>query len=312
MNKRPAFEKMGIAIQGEAGSCISSLDTEEVRKCFQDTGFVLFTGFNVDTDSFEKFSNRFSDDYMDHRGGGSLREVINKDGDRTILSVAYNYKKDDDKFTEEQETFPLALHSDRSYTNSRPPVMWFYCAVPPRAEGQTIVCDGCELYDQLQPATRELFDNQQIKYIRHYADGEWQLWAQTDKPDSVQEYCDANGLQLHWTENNGVKTEYTCPAVIESRWAGGRRSFVNSMLLVLWQEEKMGMKRSLVRMEDGSRIPAEILADVRATSEALTKEISWSPGDITMIDNTRVMHGRRAFKDSHRQIYVRMARSVDW
>ena len=36
------------------------------------------------------------------------------------------------------------------------------------------------------------------------------------------------------------------------------------------------------------------------------------PISYQMIDNTRVMHGRRAFTDAGRQIYVRMCRSVTW
>jgi hypothetical protein len=31
-----------------------------------------------------------------------------------------------------------------------------------------------------------------------------------------------------------------------------------------------------------------------------------------MIDNTRVQHGRRAFTDTDREIYLRMVRSVDF
>jgi alpha-ketoglutarate-dependent taurine dioxygenase len=313
MKTRSAFDIIGRAYDGGSnGASILDLDTDDVIDTFKSSGFVLLTGFDVDTKAFETFTNRFSSDYMDHRGGGSLRKVINKDGDQTILSVSYDYKKDKGAFEgEEQETFPLALHSDRSYTNSRPPVMWFYCAVPPRKGGQTIVCDGVGILDGLSERSRKLFEEQNIKYIRRYPDGEWQLWAQTKDPDSVQDYCDSMGLALKWDDKNGVITEYTCPAVVDTKW-GGHRGFVNSMLLVLWQEEELGMKRSLVRLEDDSRIPDETIKDIRKVSDALTREISWRPGDITMIDNTRVMHGRRAFSDPQRQIYVRMCRSVDW
>ena len=119
------------------------------------------------------------------------------------------------------------------------------------------------------------------------------------------------GLTLRWSDDNAVDTEYCCPAFVTTRW-GAHKAFVNSMLLVLWQEEALGAKRSLVRMEDGSRIPPEALADIRRVSDALTHEIDWRSGEISMIDNTRVMHGRRAFADPNRKVYVRMSRSVDW
>jgi alpha-ketoglutarate-dependent taurine dioxygenase len=315
MNTRSAFENLGITHDGGSnGTSLLDLDADDVIASFKSSGFVMLTGFEVDTKAFEVFTNRFSNDYMDHRGGGSLRQVINKDGDKTILSVSYNFKKEKKSFDgEEQETFPLALLSDRSYTNSRPPVMWFYCAIPPKKGkgGETIVCDGVKIYEGLSERTRKLFEEQDIKYIRHYPKGEWQLWAQTDEPASVRDYCDSMGLALKWDTNEGVTTEYTCPAIVTTKW-GGHKGFVNSMLLVLWQEEALGMKRSLVRLADGSKIPDETIREIRQVSDSLTNDITWNPGDIAMIDNTRVMHGRRAFTDAGRQIYVRMCRSVDW
>jgi alpha-ketoglutarate-dependent taurine dioxygenase len=36
----------------------------------------------------------------------------------------------------------------------------------------------------------------------------------------------------------------------------------------------------------------------------LTGEISWQPGDLVMIDNSRFLHGRRAFNDDRRRIFA--------
>ncbi|MGR3520867.1 MAG: TauD/TfdA family dioxygenase [Roseovarius sp.] len=53
--------------------------------------------------------------------------------------------------------------------------------------------------------------------------------------------------------------------------------------------------------------PVEIEA-LRELAESCTVEINWQDGDIAVIDNTRVMHGRRAIKDADRQLFIGMGR----
>jgi len=83
-------------------------------------------------------------------------------------------------------------------------------------------------------------------------------------------------------------------------------------LIQLWQEEDLGRKSSLLRVEDGSKIPVEIMTEVKQVCEQLTVNLPWHRGDLILVDNTRVMHGRREFTDQNREIYVRMCRSVKW
>jgi alpha-ketoglutarate-dependent taurine dioxygenase len=288
------------------------LPTDGVKDLFKANGILLFTGFEADPGVFEQFTNRFSNDYMDHRGGGSLREVINKEGDQTVLSVSYAYSpKKGDFDNKEQETFPLALHSDRSYTKSQPPLMWFYCAKPSVEKGETTVADGVQVYDGLSASTQKLFRDKCIKYVRTYQDGEWQLWGQSEDLEKVRAFCADNDLTLTVNPDDSITTEFTKHAVVKPRWSD-KLGFVNSMLLVLWQEEVVSSKRSIVRFEDDSKIPADVIAEIREVSDSLTREIAWHPGEIAMLDNTRMLHGRRPFMDRNREIYVRMARSVDW
>jgi alpha-ketoglutarate-dependent taurine dioxygenase len=304
------FYGLGARIERANEASILDLQTQDVIDQFTRNGIVYFSGFGVTTETFEEFTGRFTSDYMDHRGGGALREVINKDGDKTILSVSYAYKPEKGAFDDEaQETFPLALHADRSYTTSQPPLMWFLCVQPAAEKGETTVCDGVAIYDGLQPSTKAFFESKKIKYIRTYKDGEWQLWSQCDNLDDVRAYCRENELTMHVNADGSVTTEFVKSAIVVPRWSQ-QRAFVNSLLLVQWQEDTFHSQRSIVRMEDGSVIPPDILAEVREVSDGLTRCVPWRPGDVVMLDNTRMLHGRRPFNDTHRKIFVRMARSV--
>ena len=61
-----------------------------------------------------------------------------------------------------------------------------------------------------------------------------------------------------------------------------------------------------ISFEDGSEITDDIVSGINKIAERLITEISWQKGDILMVDNTRIMHGRRAFFDNQRDIYLRL------
>ena len=306
MKKRQAFEDFGLIIDGSDGSSsLTSLNKDELIEQFRVYGMLLFDGFQVDRGIFKKFTDQFSNDYMDHKGGGSYREVINEDEDGTILSVSYNFS------SSTQRTFGLPLHSDRSYTRSQPPVMWFYCVAPASADGETTICDGVNFYQKLSESTKKLFEENRIKYVRHYSEAEWQVLYQTKNLEDVRGYCHADNLNLAVGPDNSITTESVMPAIVKGRW-GKADAFVNSILIVLWQEEELRRSQSIVRLEDGSKLPANVTEELKEISENVTRDIAWTPGQFVMIDNTRMMHGRRSFADPKRTIYVRMCRSVDW
>ncbi len=130
--------------------------------------------------------------------------------------------------------------------------MWFYCINPAEEKGETLLCDGVEMYKKFSEKTREFLKNNNINYIRTYPDGEWQLWADTESMDDVKQYCQDNNLVLTINDDNSITTQSIKRAVVKPRWTD-QDAFVNSILLVLWQEDAVNSQRSIVRMEDGSK-----------------------------------------------------------
>jgi hypothetical protein len=59
-------------------------------------------------------------------------------------------------------------------------------------------------------------------------------------------------------------------------------------------------------MEDVTPIPADIVDELRRIEAEVTLDVPWRPGDVLIVDNTRFLHGRRAFSDLRREIYVRL------
>jgi alpha-ketoglutarate-dependent taurine dioxygenase len=305
MQLEPLSEHMGIVVTPSNGEALADLPLDALTAGCRDKGAVYFQGFNANVADFEAFTNRFSDDYMDNTGSGSYRETVGKERDVTIQNVAYVYG------VNKQRTFPLPLHADRSYVKSQPEMMWFMCVVPAAQDGQTVVCDGIAIYKALSQKAKDFFKNNRLRYIRHYQADEWPVLFHTPDRAEVEQYCRKNDLEAEFHADDSLTTNFLKPAVVKPKYSD-QPAFVNSILIQLWQEEELGRKSSLIRVEDGSKIPAEIINEVRQVSDALTVNLPWHSGDLILVDNTRVMHGRRAFEDQNREIYVRMCRSVTW
>jgi alpha-ketoglutarate-dependent taurine dioxygenase len=306
---KPTFisEEFGAKIVATDNSNIFEINREKIISLFKNSGVLLFRGFEFDTDRFEQFTNLLGTDFMYYIGGAQVRKIINEQGDGTISSV--NFYVDSEK--QQKRTFHLPLHGEMFYTKTRPILVWFYCVTPPLKDGETTVCDGVQVYKELSEATKSLFKTKRIKYIRHYPNGIWQERFQTEDLSVLEKFCQESDLHLKIdNDTQAITTEYLQPAFVKTRW-GGQEAFLNSILIVEWGELN-GVKDSIVRLEDNSKIPDEVLLELKEVTERLTQLISWQRGDVLMVDNTRVLHGRRAFSDQQRELYTRMCRTVIW
>ncbi len=295
----------GLLLRPKGAVDADELDVEHIIQQVKENGAVMLKDFALDVAAFERFSGRFRCEFVDNLGSGSLRETVNEGKDGTIQNVAYRYGQG------RQRTFPLPLHADRAYVKSSPQAMFFYCQRPAAKDGQTTVCDGIQVYEQLSDSTRQLFDSTRVKYIRHYSAEEWPLLYRTEDLDEVREYCTLNDMTLRANDDGSIHTEFVKTAVPRTRWQN-RPAFCNSVLIGYWQEHTLGRRINYVRLEDDREIPAEVIDEVNRVSASLTANVPWASGDLVIVDNTRMLHGRRRFDDEERAILVRMAASVQW
>jgi len=294
----------GTEIRCETGDSISDLDIQKLIELFKKSGVLLFKDFNADLDEYNSFAEQFGADFMTYKGGGYIRRKVNEGVDETLLSVNYDHGR-------EQDTFGLPLHGEMYYVDNRPVALWFYCMMPAASDGETTICDGTELYNELSDETKQLLNDKRLKYIRTYLDGEWQKVYETEDINDAVSFAESNGLTVKVdADTNALYTEYVYPAVITSRW-GGHKVYINNILTVQWQED-MGRKTSIVRFEDGEPVPRSLIDEVVSIQQRIIVPIKWKKGDFALLDNTRTLHGRRAFKDTKRDVYLRMVRSVDY
>ena len=291
----PISQELGTIILGTDDSDILNLDRQDIIECFKSSSLLLFRGFEVDTDKFKAFTELLSTNFVSYVGGAYSREMIK--GDKTLLSV-----------TGGKQHFAVPLHGEMYYRKQKPEILWFYCASPALKDGETTACDGIAIYNELSDATRSLFQDKRLKYIRTYPTGVWQKIYQTDDIKTLEQLCTENDMQLQVNPDCSVTTEYIKSAIQPSR-CGKYNVFINNILPVVEQESK-GSQASIVRLEDDSKIPDEVIDEIKRVTDRLTQLVSWQKGDILMVDNTRLMHGRRSFADEQRDIYVRLCNAA--
>jgi alpha-ketoglutarate-dependent taurine dioxygenase len=281
---QPLSGAVGQQIINSQNNSIFELDRDSIIELFKAEGALLFRGFETNIEIFTQFTNEFSQDFMDYAGGVFNRRIIN--GDPTVLSV--------NDFNHE-----VKLHGEMYYQKTIPLMLWFFCARPAEQAGETIVCDGKRFFEELSQPLKELFSQKKLKYRGHLDVDAWKKRYKTDDLNVVKQICKNSDVYLKINEDESIDVHYICSA-IQPDMSKQYMVFINSLL------PAKSMAPSSISFEDDSEIDDEIASELNEIAEKITAEVRWEKGDILMIDNTRIMHGRRAFVDDRRDIYLRL------
>lgn len=211
-------------------------------------------------------------------------------------------------------TGPVGLHCENGNSPFWPELCWFYCEREPSLGSQTTICDGYLVYDNLNPEARDAFAAQDIVYSRRVPEDLWKTYAlhalagQEDGPKHLDQVTIEHlwnlmsakeGSNITLNEDRSIHYRFRTPAVRQSAISGAARlAFANSIFGPSYNYET-----PVISFADGTPIPVDLLAEVDAVCDRHTHEVGWHTGDVVLIDNTRVMHGRRRIEDTGRVIY---------
>lgn len=302
----PLTRRFGRRIDAAPGGVLADLDVGSLLALFAEEGAVLLRGFGGGRDGFVGLSERASRGFSTYQGG-FFRDRRPVERNETLLTV-----------TASREGFAVPLHGEMYYTKNRPAMLWFYCERPPDADGETTLCDGEQLWQRMSDEAKATFTDRRVKYVRHLPDGAWQEAFQTDDLDVVARHCAAEDTRLSVGDDGGVVTEFLDWAVAVGR-SGARDTFVNNVValylgeLAFRQGTSAAMRKLsggtfqlTVRMEDGAPVPGRVIKELMGLHRRSTHHHVWHEGDVLLVDNRRMLHGRAAFTGA-RDIYVRLA-----
>ncbi|MFI1353936.1 TauD/TfdA family dioxygenase [Streptomyces sp. NPDC020898] len=271
-------------------------------------GVVLLRGAGIpDATAFHAAVSGFGDDLIEsYRGGNTPRKTLS---DGVFTSTEYPARYD------------ITLHNELSYARSWPDRLYFCCLDAPDTGGATPVCDGEALLGALSPEVRERFAAGVV--YRQYLHGgaglgkSWQDTFETDDRATVEEFLTESGADFVWTADGGLRVSQHRPGVRKNprtgrdTWFNQADQWHPSNLpddegeLLLSLTDSVDDLPHWVTYADGTPLSDEDLAEVRAAQREHLLTEPWQRGDVMIVHNLSVLHGREAFTGT-RKVVVSM------
>ena len=296
----PLPQGVGVVVTAGAAQSLDSLEPAEVLDLLHDNGVIIFRGFGADRRMFENFTRRFASEFVLPMMRVARPKVAG-DADAKTAHVDVGFHA-------------MGLHQELSFTPVRPEAIWLWCEKTSGTGGETTVADGVRIYERLPAALKKVFAERRLKFtFGGTVQGVAELFNVPVEELHATLARHAPGLS-YTQDGESLSFNYLTSAFQRTKF-GGATTFANFLLFSQTAgacghpEAKRVM--GMLAFDDGQPIPAGLVDEVAAIAEPLIYPIRWQAGDLVMIDNTRMMHGRRGFEaNSERTVFYRAARSL--
>lgn len=217
----------------------------------------------------------------------------------------------------------MCMHHELSYTLSPPSLMLFACLTAPDEGGATPLADGTAVLQALPSELVARCEDSGWLLVRNY-NGE--IGASiadafgSDDRQTVESYCRANAIKFAWQPDGALRTWQRHSAVVRHPDTGQRCWFNQIAFLNQWTIDPE-VREYLVDsygqdglpfntcFGNGEPIGPEVIQQINKTYADNTVREPWQPGDLMLVDNIRMAHGRESYQGA-REVLVGMADAV--
>jgi alpha-ketoglutarate-dependent taurine dioxygenase len=305
-------------IAGESLEMLLTGGREQLADVRRRYGAILFRGFGLSTaeDFRAAAALCFESGLRSYIGGVSPRGQV--------MAGVY-----------ESTRFPAHIripqHNEMSYLPDPPRALAFFCEVEPQYGGETPLADSRVIYKLIPAEVREIFEKAGVSYhrylygprwnVHHYTRNRfvklhtsWMAAFSTDDPAVVERAIAETGGTVTWDREEGAKINNVLPAV-RTHPETGEMLWFNQVSTFLSSPDTIGYARWLLyqmaypnpfrrpfhaRLGDGRAITREQLKVVNEATERATVRFRWQCGDLLVVDNFLVTHGRMPFRGDRR------------
>ncbi|HKV12833.1 MAG TPA: TauD/TfdA family dioxygenase [Thermoanaerobaculia bacterium] len=275
----------------------------------QKWGGILLRNFDVESAArFEELIASVFGEALEYKERSSPRSTVSGN-----IYTSTDYPPDQHIF----------LHNENSYAHTWPAKIFFCCHTAPAEGGETPIADVRKVYARIPEEVRRKFEEKEVLYVRNFNEMlglPWQTVFGSDDPQAVEEYCRRSGYEVTWKEGQRLQTRRRGPAVVrhpktgEPVWFNHATFFHVTTLAPAIRDALLALGEADLPNNtyygDGSPIEPEVLDLLRGAYHQETVSFPWQKGDILMLDNMLVAHGRAPFKGS-RKILVGMAEPIE-
>lgn len=271
-------------------------------------GALLFRGFPLQgAEHFEAFVHAACPaDWVEYREASTPRSHING---HVFTSTEY------------YPDFRIYVHNENSHVTSWPQYIFFYCRRPAAEAGHTPIADCRGVYRRLPAKLLERFSKTGWLYRRNFHPGSsitWQKAYGTDRRADIEEYCRENHMVARWSRD-ALTIRYRRWAALRNPLTGDMTWFNHGTFfnphamepalrgaVFEMGEEKMPYN---TYYGDGTPIDKATIDILDAAYAAETITFPWHAGDVLMLDNMRMAHGRTPFRGD-REVLVAMKKRI--
>lgn len=276
----------------------TALDDDSVWAAIDSHGAVLFHGFDPGAEGFYRFASRFNHAFLTSPFGDRKNASDRNELQTVTLGQA-----------------GLSLHFEFGNSPLRPDLLWLFCRKP-AAEGmggETLLSDGAAAFDKLETRIQRTLLERRIKYTNYVPRDAFEAIFTDNKAakavvgeDVLAALRTDPDLNITEMTDERVVFELTAPAV--RRKDDGRMHVCQNILTDAYKrpsdKDAESSFSTLVTWEDGAEIESQTLDALRTVAFSVTRGIKWRAGDFAMVDNNRVLHGRRPTKDPERDLLI--------
>src|SRR5262249_21300199 len=212
----------------------------------------------------------------------------------------------------------IFLHNENSYQLTWPMKIFFFCMTPSIRGGETPIADCRKVFGRIDLKIRQRFIEKNWMLVRNFGNGlslPWQSVFQTEDKSAVETYCLNARIETEW-RGDCLRTRQVRRAVAQHPATGEIVWFNHAAFFHVSTLEPSAREALLEGLEeedlpnntyygDGSPIELSVLDEIREAYRSETVSFPWQKGDVLMLDNMLVAHGRRPYV-GQRDILVAM------
>ncbi|MBC8356103.1 MAG: TauD/TfdA family dioxygenase [Planctomycetes bacterium] len=258
-------------------------------------GAILFRGFPLATaQDFDAFIAAF--DYPHFPYKDSLSNAVRTNFTDRVFSA-----------NEAPSDVTIFLHHEMAQTPIYPSKLLFFCEQAAETGGATPLCRSDVLYEQLAaqcPKFLQVCEEKGLCYtnvmpsVDDPASGMGRSWQSTFRRETREEAesrMSDLGYSWEWLDDDCLRaTTPRLQAVYEV--SPGRKTFFNQLIAAFkgWKDSRNDPSKAIT-LGDGSPLDREAVILAADIAEEMTFDVPWQNGDVALVDNYVVMHGRRTF-----------------
>ncbi len=291
---------------GDLAGWLTALGADQLTELLTNRKALVFRGFGLTPDSIEPVLDRLVPNRLPYVHGNSPRTKV---GGNLYTSTEY------------PQRFTISMHNELNYAGRWPSRLAFYCEKAADRGGATPVLDGELWLTSLDAEVRDAFAGG-VRYVQNLHDGygfgkSWQETFETDDRKAVEAFLEESEAEWEWgqegiriTQHRAATTKH--PVTKAEVWfnqadqwhpAGLGDQTAAELYDILEPDEFP----QFVTFVDGTPIPDAYIEHIQDRGLSNAIDVHWRTGDVLLIDNVLVAHGRRPFEGS-RRVLVAMSR----